>query len=122
MIEPDWDIRPELVCLTCPRPLVIPRHEQIAVNHRGHLVIVASVFVWPSQYEQDCRDLGLPLIPEHQQCRVREHSHDDVWCTLQRGHGAGSKVHQCWRDGRLWAEWRSILLEDEDDRAPLPEV
>lgn len=39
-------------------------------------------------------------------------------CNLPRGHGNGSKVHQeRLQDGRLWAEWRSVLPEDEMDRA-----
>jgi len=57
--DPDWSLRPELVCLTCvprhrpsairahPELVVIPRSEPVARNHTGHLIIAAQVFVWP---------------------------------------------------------------------------
>jgi hypothetical protein len=53
--ERDWSIKPALVCLTCipgTRPsgqyeaCVIPPDEPIARNHRGHVIIATTVFVW----------------------------------------------------------------------------
>lgn len=52
-------------------------------------------------------------------CRVVDFQHpDEIWCTLPVGHGGGSKVHQAWDAGGLLSEWRSVVPEDEQDRAP----
>jgi hypothetical protein len=44
-------------------------------------------------------------------CRVRDGAYGE--CTLPLGHGNGSKIHAEWRDGHLWAAWRSIQPDDE---------
>lgn len=43
-------------------------------------------------------------------CLVRDGHYGT--CNLPLGHGGGSQVHQEWREGKLWAEWRSVLPEE----------
>lgn len=55
---------------------------------------------------------SLPVaVVRKQVCGVRDGDHGQ--CTLPAGHGNGSVVHTEMRDGKLWAQWRSVLPEDE---------
>lgn len=51
------------------------------------------------------------IVVRKQLCGVRDGDHGE--CNLLAGHGGGSVIHTEWRDGKIWANWRSVLWEDE---------
>lgn len=50
-------------------------------------------------------------MDEVELCHVRDGDHGE--CNLPLGHDNGAVVHTEMRDGELWANWRSVLWEDE---------
>jgi hypothetical protein len=92
-------------------------------QNSGALINTAALAVDPVTVKYD----AILLEPEPERCHVRDGDYGE--CTLPLGHGNGSKIHQEWRGAgeprQLWAEWRSVLWEDEcvchvrPDRCPV---